>query len=133
MKLAPAEHCVFCQIEPSQILLANDTMLAIADKYPVTAGHLLIIPKQHRKDFFELTGKERSDSAQLLQQLKQRLQAEDESITGFNIGVNCGQDAGQTVFHCHIHFIPRRKGDMDNPTGGVRGVIPSKRIYGSEF
>ena len=104
-------------------------MIAFKDRYPVTEGHHLIVPKRHRVDFFELTEQEHLDARKLLIEVKEALCSEDPTIEGFNVGMNCGRTAGQTVFHCHIHLIPRRQGDVDDPTGGVRGVIPAKQKY----
>ena len=92
-------------------------------------GHLLIIPKRHEPDWFELTEGEVSQCNLLLKQMREKLRDEDPTVRGFNMGVNAGAVAGQTVMHCHIHLIPRRAGDMHNPRGGVRGVIPEKRAY----
>ncbi len=122
-----SKECVFCA--RPEVSFENKTMLAFKDKSPVTEGHYLVIPKQHRIDFFELTQQEHIDARELLLLLRAELCSKDSSIEGFNIGMNCGEVAGQTVFHCHIHLIPRRKGDMDDPRGGVRGVIPSKQKY----
>jgi diadenosine tetraphosphate (Ap4A) HIT family hydrolase len=97
--------------------------------YPVTDGHTLVIPKRHAAEYFDLSGAERRDADRLLKFLKQQLFKKDPSLTGYNIGVNNGASAGQTIFHVHYHLIPRRDGDTENPRGGVRGVIPGKRSY----
>jgi len=123
------KSCVFCQVSDEQVVASNETMIAIRDIYPVTAGHTLVIPREHRGDFFDLSSEESVDAFKLLHELKAGITKEDPSVLGFNIGANCGKEAGQTVFHCHIHLIPRRKGDMDRPEGGVRGVIPEKQSY----
>jgi ATP adenylyltransferase len=101
----------------------------IEDKYPVTKGHTLIIPKRHFPNFFDISPDEMDDIETLLFIRKEELEATDKTIEGFNIGINIGEVAGQTVGHLHIHLIPRRKGDMDDPRGGVRGVIPEKQKY----
>jgi diadenosine tetraphosphate (Ap4A) HIT family hydrolase len=88
---------------------------------------MLVIPKRHTADFFSLTEVERTDADQLLRVLRNRKAAEDQTIEGFNVGWNCGEAAGQTVIHAHAHLIPRRRGDVDRPAGGVRAVIPSKQ------
>ncbi len=121
--------CIFCDIETSRIVAENDLAYAIYDGYPVTELHTLIIPKRHAETYFELTKEEREACHQLLVKLKDQIQLEDSAVDGFNIGTNNGESAGQTIFHCHIHLIPRRPGDMDNPKGGVRGVIPGKQQY----
>jgi len=99
------------------------------NKFPVTKYHTLIAPHRHVSDFFDLNNNELDDLAKVLKKQRQLLLSLDKKITGFNVGVNAGVDAGQSIMHCHIHLIPRRKGDMDNPRGGVRGVIPSKQKY----
>ena len=122
--------CVFCQSAiVSQAVERNGSVFAVQDKYPVTLGHLLVIPIRHTQDYFSLTESEWNDANQLLRLLQGRIKAEDTRVEGFNIGANCGETAGQTVGHAHIHLIPRRKGDVPDPRGGVRGVIPQKRVY----
>ena len=101
----------------------------IEDRNPVTAGHCLVIPYRHIINPLDLTTAEMTEAWQLIQQLTTELLHQDATITGFNIGINCGYDAGQSIFHSHIHLIPRRPGDMENPRGGVRGVIPAKQHY----
>ena len=114
--------CVFCNIDKSRIEIENDLALSFKDLYPVTEGHTLVIPKRMVQSFFNLT-------QELLYSQKDTLKNKDPLITGFNIGINDGEDAGQTIMHCHIHLIPRRSGDMEDPRGGVRGVIPGKQSY----
>jgi ATP adenylyltransferase len=106
-----------------------ETVWAIEDGYPVSSGHHLIIPKRHTPDWFSMTQHERDHAGSLIRIVKNRLRDSDRTITGFNIGMNCGASAGQTIFHAHIHLIPRRDGDTPDPTGGVRGVIPDKMNY----
>ncbi len=118
--------CIFCNQE--ELILENELAWARYDKYPVSPGHILIITKRHVADFFDTTIKERSALNDLLEEAKKKLDQE-YSPDGYNIGVNCNTAAGQTVMHLHIHLIPRYQGDIDNPRGGVRGVIPDKRIY----
>lgn len=118
--------CPFCEI--AETLTSNDLCLAIYDKFPVNPGHILIIPKRHVADFFDTTVEERQAFNELIERCKKILD-DEYSPDGYNIGVNCGESAGQTVFHVHLHLIPRYIGDIDNPRGGVRGVIPNKRIY----
>ena len=123
-------HCRFCPdcIRPF-IVAENNTAWALADRYPVSEGHHLILPKRHVRDWFAMTDREKCDAQALIVELKNKLIASDQTITGFNIGINCGGSAGQTVFHAHIHLIPRRDGDTPDPTGGVRGVIPDRMRY----
>lgn len=118
--------CPFCS--SSNVILQNELAYAKYDRYPVTPGHILIIPKRHFPDFFQTTEQERKALFELLDQCKLYLEAKYKP-NGYNIGINCGDAAGQTIFHVHVHLIPRYKGDIDNPRGGVRGVIPEKRIY----
>ena len=122
------EACSFCDI-PSGVLVERELAVAIADRYPVTPLHTLIIPKRHVSDYLDLHQPERNAVDQLLQIRKQVIEAEDATVTGFNVGMNCGEDAGQTIAHAHIHLIPRRKGDVTNPAGGIRGCIPAKQRY----
>ena len=102
--------------------------LAFFDSFPVSPGHALIIPKRHVASYFELSDQERDEMTKLMLSVKQKLE-ERFHPDGYNIGVNVNQAAGQSVFHCHMHLIPRYKGDVANPKGGVRGVIPSKQNY----
>jgi len=124
------ENCVFCEQDGGVLIIAeNELAIAIEDKYPVTSLHTLIIPKRHVSDYFELHQSERNAIDQLLQEQRTVIQAKDNTVSGFNVGVNIGQDAGQTVDHVHVHLIPRRNGDVSDPLGGVRGVIPEKQKY----
>lgn len=121
--------CLFCHIEQSRVIATNDLAYAICDGFPVTAGHMLIIPNRHVEDYFGLSQDELLACDELLKSLKAQIQRDDSSVTGFNIGMNAGEAAGQTIFHCHIHLIPRRIGDVEVPRGGVRHVIPGKGSY----
>ena len=125
------DSCVFCQTGKSDVLFENELSYAIYDINPVTPHHTLIIPKRHVPDFFDLYEPEIHAIHALLGETQKEIEGLDEAVTGFNVGVNSGEDAGQTIFHCHIHLIPRRKNDAKNPKsyaknprGGVRGVIP---------
>ena len=121
-------NCVFCNLENLDIILKNNLCYAIFDNSPVNRGHILIIPYRHFSSFFEATDEEKHSLLELLEKAKNFLDLEFKP-DGYNIGINVGEYAGQTIFHLHIHLIPRYKGDIDNPRGGVRGVIPEKRIY----
>ena len=124
------EDCIFCdQSFRNRIFADYVTVFAVKDKYPVTEGHTLIIPYRHCSDYFKMTITEKQHVDELISQIKMNITSEDESVVGFNIGMNSGESAGQTVMHSHIHLIPRRKGDTPNPRGGVRGVIPDKMDY----
>ena len=125
-----AKSCIFCEIATTyRVIDQTDRTFVIRDAFPVTAGHTLFIPKRHVADYFDLNPNEKSDIQELLQKHKAMIEVNDESVDGFNIGINVGAAAGQTVFHVHVHLIPRRIGDVENPKGGVRGVIPAKQKY----
>jgi len=120
-------NCIFCKADKT--IAANGLAFAVYDKYPVTKMHALIIPKRHAETFFDLIPAEKNHCLQLIDIVKSKIQEKDKSVTGFNVGFNSGEDSGQTVMHCHIHVIPRRKGDANDPTGGIRNVIPGKGKY----
>jgi diadenosine tetraphosphate (Ap4A) HIT family hydrolase len=122
----PVADCPFCAAEGA--FLGNELAYARYDRYPVTPGHLLIIPRRHVADFFDVTDAERAALWDLAGQAHALLRRE-RNPDGFNIGINVGAAAGQTVFHVHMHLIPRYRGDVGNPRGGVRGVIPAKQSY----
>ena len=121
--------CIFCGLPSERFIDETRYSYVFRDGFPVTPLHTLIIPKRHLSDYFELSQEERIDIQNLLLKHKAIIEKEDASVTGFNIGVNVGASAGQTVFHVHTHLIPRRKGDVESPRGGVRGVIPGKQSY----
>jgi len=121
--------CLFCDVGRFDIVAENELCYAFFDRYAVTKYHTLIIPKRHVVDYFGLYQPEINAANALLKNMKNNIEQLDETVSGFNIGMNSGEDAGQSVFHCHIHLIPRRKGDVENPKGGVRGVIPEKQKY----
>jgi ATP adenylyltransferase len=123
------DSCAFCQKSKGEKLIENDHGFAVLDGYPVTKGHTLIIPKRHFSDYFDITKAENDSIYDLIRVRKKQLGQEYKEIQGFNVGINSGEVAGQTIWHCHIHLIPRRKGDIENPRGGVRGVIPSRMSY----
>ncbi|MEJ2608197.1 MAG: HIT domain-containing protein [Anaerolineales bacterium] len=121
--------CLFCEISSERIVAENELAYAIRDGFPVTKLHSLIIPKRHVATYFELGSAEINACNELLSDLKEEIGKDDLKVTGFNIGINNGASAGQTIFHCHIHLIPRRDGDVDKPEGGIRNVIPGKGKY----
>ncbi len=125
----PNNPCLFCATKKDDIIEENKFAFATLDSYPVSNQHCLIIPKRHVKEYFELSEKEILGCDQLLKKVKIKVESNDKTIKGFNIGINSGKEAGQSIMHCHIHLIPRREGDVENPQGGVRGVIPSKQHY----
>ena len=125
----PNNPCLFCNINSKDLIFDNEFAFASFDSYPVSKYHSLIVPKRHILDYFELTNDELLACNDLIKKIKKKIQNEDKTVDGFNIGTNSGVVAGQSIMHCHVHLIPRRKGDVDNPQGGVRGVIPSKQHY----
>ena len=119
--------CPFCEISKERIVYGDDgdkLCYAIRDEYPVTDLHTLVIPKRHVETYFDLYQPELNSCNRMIQKVKQQIEQKDRNVRGFNIGINNGEVSGQTIFHCHIHLIPRRKGDVENPRGGVRGVMP---------
>ena len=125
----PNNPCLFCNSKISGIAHENELAYASYDTYPVSNLHCLIIPKRHLSDYFDLTNEELVACNDLIKVIKKDILEKDNTVRGFNIGTNAGKVAGQSIFHCHIHVIPRRKGDVDNPQGGVRSVIPLKQHY----
>ena len=103
--------------------------IAFADRYPIVKDHILIVSLRHVESFFDLDTNERIACLKLVDEIRHKILEEDKTVSGFNIGINDGIDAGQTIFHCHIHMIPRRKGDVKIPRGGVRNIIPGKSNY----
>lgn len=123
------ESCPFCLVEQGREIIASTSLsLAFFDGFPVSPGHALIIPRRHVASFFDLSEEERQDLLSLLDRVK-CIVDEKYHPDGYNIGVNVGAAAGQSVFHVHMHLIPRYVGDVQNPKGGVRGVIPAKQKY----
>ena len=124
------KDCIFCTKQNCKIILSSKFFFVIRDtSYPVTKHHTLIITNRHVSDYFELNNAELDDLNQILKKQKKLLSDLDKEISGFNVGINIGKDAGQSIMHCHIHLIPRRNGDVADPRGGVRGVIPAKQKY----
>ena len=120
--------CPFCAMPADRVLEANGTAFVVLDAYPVAPGHSLVISRRHVADIFDLTATEIGDILQLVRSTQQRVERALHP-TGYNVGVNVGKDAGQTVMHAHVHVIPRYPGDSEDPTGGVRAVIPGKARY----
>jgi len=125
------KSCLFCSIDENRIILENETVVAIRDAFPVSFGHTLIIPKRHIASFFETSKEEREAIVEALEQCKLILDKEFNP-DGYNIGINDGVMAGQTVMHLHIHLIPRYKGDSSDPRGGIRWIFPGKARYWKE-
>lgn len=124
-----SEKCPFCEVKKDRIINENNLAYLIYDQYPVTEHHSLIIPKRHFSDYFETTQSELNAFNLMLNFGKSHLLGLDKSISGFNIGINSGIVAGQTIMHCHTHLIPRRDQDVSDPRGGVRHIIPNKGFY----
>jgi diadenosine tetraphosphate (Ap4A) HIT family hydrolase len=120
--------CPFCTLPDSRVVEENEFAVMIWDGYPVSPGHSLVIPKRHVGSFFEVTAAERAALLALLDKAKDLVE-QDHTPAGYNIGINDGAAAGQTVPHLHIHLIPRYTGDQEDPRGGVRWVIPGKADY----
>tara|TARA_Y100001970_G_scaffold203231_1_gene247382 strand:+ start:309 stop:710 length:402 start_codon:yes stop_codon:yes gene_type:complete len=125
----PNDPCIFCNVRKEDMIYENEYAFVSYDSYPVSKFHCLIIPKRHIRNYFDLDEKELNACNQLIKKIRSKIEKDDNLVKGFNIGTNAGIVAGQTIMHCHIHLIPRRKGDVENPQGGVRGVIPLKQHY----
>ena len=124
-------ECPFCRLEMNRIRAESEFAVAFLDGFPITQGHSLVIPKRHVASMFELSDEEQAAMWKLVAQVRDSLVNELQS-DGFNIGLNDGASAGQTVMHAHVHIIPRRKGDTPDPRGGVRWIIPDKARYWDE-
>lgn len=123
----PSSDCIFCSPD-REILASSAHALAFADAFPISPGHSLVVPRRHVVTIFELNEEEYSDCFLLVLKVKDLLVAK-YSPDGFNVGVNVGEAGGQSVWHAHVHVMPRFKGDTPEPLGGVRNVIPRKRDY----
>ena len=125
----PNNPCLFCNNGKNNIVHENDLAYASYDSYPVSKHHCLIIPKRHIKDYFDLENEELIACNDLIKIIKKEILEKDKSVKGFNLGTNIGKSSGQSIYHCHLHLIPRRENDVENPQGGVRSVIPDKQHY----
>ena len=125
----PNNPCLFCNVPSSEYIFKNNLAFSTFDSYPVSKYHALIIPKRHVENYFDMSEEEVISCNKLIKKMRYKIKEIDPTVGGFNIGTNSGKIAGQSIMHCHIHLIPRRKNDVDNPQGGVRGVIPSKQHY----
>jgi ATP adenylyltransferase len=125
--MTPMPQCLFCSVT-SDILAHNEHAFSIPDRYPVSRGHCLVVPREHVSSIFDLNDVGYLSCFVLLREVKQQIERMYQP-SGFNVGVNCGKAAGQTVEHAHIHLIPRYDGDVANPRGGVRNLIPGKGDY----
>ena len=126
--MTTAPSCLFCQLAAADIVAENAFHVVIRDRFPVSLGHSLLIPKRHVASLFELTAEEFNALHELLHLTKQQLDTQHQPA-GYNIGVNVGAAAGQTVFHLHVHVMPRYVGDQEDPRGGVRWIFPEKAVY----
>ena len=129
----PNNPCIFCKIRKEELQFENQLAYSSKDSYPVSEFHSLIVPKRHVETYFDLNEEEIQACNDLILKTKEKILKLDSSVKGFNIGTNAGKVAGQSIMHCHIHLIPRREGDVENPQGGVRSVIPSKQHYKRKF
>ena len=125
----PNNPCIFCKIRKEELQFENQLAYSSIDSYPVSEFHSLIVPKRHVETYFQLTIEEIQACNDLILKTKEKILKQDSSVKGFNIGTNAGKVAGQSIMHCHIHLIPRREGDVEDPQGGVRSVIPKKQHY----
>lgn len=122
-------ECVFCRrVGTDQVVARSDHAAAFLDAYPVSPGHTLVVPLRHEPDYFALTEEERRALWSLVEEVRDRL-GKVRAPDGYNVGVNAGRAAGQTVIHAHVHVIPRYEGDVEDPRGGIRHVIPEKAAY----
>lgn len=122
------DDCPFCRLADDACTHVNETMRALRDAFPVTAGHTLIVPRRHVASYGELNDAEKADLLALLDEVRQALATELET-DGFNVGFNDGLAAGQTVMHFHLHVIPRQTGDQADPRGGIRRIFPDRARY----
>ena len=127
------KYCLFCKAQEieykKEVVYENDFVYATRDSYPVTKLHTLVIPKRHFQSYFDMNNDEIKSINIVLNEQRKEIVKLDSLVTAFNIGINDGKDAGQSIYHLHVHLIPRRQGDVENPRGGVRGVIPAKQKY----
>ena len=123
-----ALSCPFCHVRKEDVVLRNDLCFALWDRHPASKGHVLIIPFRHLPSYFDTTHNEKLALIGMIEKCRMLTEKQFQP-DGYNIGVNIGESAGQTIMHLHIHMIPRYLGDIADPRGGVRGAIPDKRIY----
>ena len=120
--------CPFCEFEESRVVLSSSSAFAIRDAFPVAKGHTLVIPRSHVKSLYDLSIEDQDAVWHLVSRVRQKCKQEFD-VHAFNIGINDGSEAGQTIEHAHVHVIPRRQGDMPDPRGGVRNIIPARARY----
>lgn len=124
-------NCPFCSLPANRIILEAELAVSFWDGYPVSPGHALIVPRRHVETWFDLSAEEQAAMTAAIDEVRARIEKE-HSPDAYNIGINSGRAAGQTVPHVHVHVIPRYEGDVDDPRGGVRCVVPAKANYWSE-
>ncbi len=121
--------CPFCRLSDKvEVICSSESCIAFYDGFPVSPGHALVIPRRHVASYFDLTDGERRDMDAMLRRVRE-IVGERFHPDGYNVGINVGEAAGQSIFHVHMHLIPRYRGDVENPRGGVRGVIPGRQNY----
>jgi len=125
----PNNPCIFCKIRKEELQFENELAYSSYDSYPISKFHSLIVPKRHVQNYFDLNKNEILACNELILKTREKILKDDPAVKGFNVGTNAGKAAGQSIMHCHIHLIPRREGDVENPQGGVRSVIPLKQHY----
>jgi diadenosine tetraphosphate (Ap4A) HIT family hydrolase len=126
----PDERCPFCEVAPERVFHSGAHILGVWDGFPVSPGHALLVPRRHVANWFEASVVERNELAEAIEIARVAI-SERHDPDGFNVGMNLGAAAGQTVPHLHVHVIPRYAGDVEDPRGGVRWVVPSKADYWS--
>ncbi len=123
-------ECPFCRVDLTRVVLSNNVAYAIRDAFPVSPGHTLVIPRSHTRSIYDLAPADQHALWDLTREVREALRSE-HGIEGFNIGLNDGPTAGQTIEHAHIHVIPRRSGDCPDPRGGIRLIFPERARYWS--
>lgn len=121
-------ECPFCELDESRLVIGSASAFAIRDRFPLTDGHTLVIPRLHVKSLYDLSVEDQLAVWDLVLRVRQKCK-EELGVRAFNIGINDGSEAGQTIEHAHIHVIPRRLGDVEDPRGGIRNIIPRKARY----
>lgn len=126
-----SSDCPFCDPSAEKVLFEGEFVIGLRDEFPVSPGHSLIVPKRHLADWFEATPEEQAGLWSAVESVRHVIEQQHQP-DGYNVGFNCGRAAGQTVFHLHLHVIPRYEGDVKDPRGGIRNVIPDKARYWEE-
>lgn len=132
-RTAESDECPFCEEIAHRVFLGNDQAVAIRDAFPASELHTLVIPKRHAVTALDLSPEEAAACHDLILRVCKDIRRLDGSVSGFNIGANVGRDAGQSVFHCHYHIIPRRPGDSGDELGGIRHAMPGRWVYPGDY